>query len=291
MARARNIKPGFFRNADLAELPVEARLLFIGLWTIADREGRLKDRPKQIKMEIFPADNYDCNDLIQQIADAGMLVRYEHGGARYLQITNFTKHQNPHKDEQASIIPAQGTHDATQVKEPAKTPISEPIDPVQQAKTEATPCIPDASTVHAPCTPDASTEVARLNPESLLLNPESLTLAAAIRPAGAACVSATPQNQTSEAIHPKPSMETAACVAMRAVGLAAVNPSNPKLHALVAAGASIDALADAAKIAAGRGKGFAYALSIVESQLAEAAGILSNAASKPAVNPAFAGGI
>lgn len=174
MARSRNIKPGFFRNADLAELPVEARLLFIGLWTIADREGRLKDRPKQIKMEIFPADNYDCNDLIQQIADAGMLVRYEHGGAKYLQITNFTKHQNPHKDEQASTIPAQGTPDATQVKEPAEPPIPAQTHHVKLANAEDAPCIHDACMVHAPCIHDACTEVARLNPESLLLNPESL---------------------------------------------------------------------------------------------------------------------
>ena len=46
MARARNIKPGFFRNADLVEMPIEARLLFIGLWTLADRSGRLEDRPR-----------------------------------------------------------------------------------------------------------------------------------------------------------------------------------------------------------------------------------------------------
>ena len=281
MARARNIKPAFFRNADLVELPVEARLLFIGLWTIADREGRLKDRPKQIKMEIFPADNFDCNDLIQQIADTGMLVRYEHGGNRYLQITNFTKHQNPHKEEQASTIPAQGT--------PYQV---EPITPqVQDATKVDAPCIPDACTVLAPCIPDACTEVARLNPESLLLNPESLTLAAASRPAGAESDPATPQNQTPQSPPPKPSMVTAACVAMRAVGMASVNQSNPKLIALVAAGASIDALADAAKIAVGRGKGFAYALSIVENRITEAAGILSNAAAKSSVNPSFAGGI
>lgn len=174
MARARNIKPGFFRNADLVELPVEARLLFIGLWTIADREGRLKDRPKQIKMEIFPADNYDCNDLIQQIADTGMLVRYEHGGNRYLQITNFTKHQNPHRDEQASTIPAQGTPDAAQAKEPAEVPIPDQITPEKPANAEDAPCIPDACTVQAPCIPDACTEVARLNPESLI--PESINI-------------------------------------------------------------------------------------------------------------------
>lgn len=27
-------------NEDIIELPYEARLLFIGLWTLADREGR-----------------------------------------------------------------------------------------------------------------------------------------------------------------------------------------------------------------------------------------------------------
>ncbi|WP_461949107.1 hypothetical protein ACOKPE_14565 [Acinetobacter baumannii] len=49
MARSRNIKPSFFMNEDIIELPYEARLLFIGLWTLADREGRLENRPKKIK--------------------------------------------------------------------------------------------------------------------------------------------------------------------------------------------------------------------------------------------------
>ena len=54
MARARNIKPGLFSNEVIAELPAFDRLLFIGLWCLADREGRLEDRPKRIKMELFP---------------------------------------------------------------------------------------------------------------------------------------------------------------------------------------------------------------------------------------------
>ena len=68
MARARNIKPAFFRNAELVELSFEARLFFIGLWTAADRDGRLEDRPKQIKMEIFPADSVDCDALLSDLA-------------------------------------------------------------------------------------------------------------------------------------------------------------------------------------------------------------------------------
>jgi len=115
MARARNIKPGFFRNADLAELPVEARLLFIGLWTMADRAGRMEDRPKQIKMELMPADSVDFDALLGQLESIGMIQRYEVDGKRYLYVVNFAKHQNPHRDEKASTLPAPCEHGANTV--------------------------------------------------------------------------------------------------------------------------------------------------------------------------------
>ena len=106
MARARNIKPGFFRNENLVELPYETRLLFIGLWTIADREGRLEDRPKRIKMELFPADDLNVDVCLQQLHDGDFVLRYKVEDARYVQVLAFSRHQNPHQKEQASIIPA-----------------------------------------------------------------------------------------------------------------------------------------------------------------------------------------
>lgn len=104
MARARNIKPAFFKNEHLAEVSPEARLLFIGLWTLADCEGRLEDRPKKIKAEIFPFDSYDVNELLNELQSCGgdFLVRYEANGIKCIQISNFTKHQNPHKNERQS---------------------------------------------------------------------------------------------------------------------------------------------------------------------------------------------
>ena len=152
MARARNIKPGFFRNADLVELPFEARLLFIGLWTIADRDGRLEDRPKQIKMELFPADNLDCDALLSQLEAINMIERYSHGGARVIQVVNFSKHQNPHRDEKASTLPDRFGNIAKPKEAPEKH------------------C---ASTVQAQCEDDADSVAIGLNPESLILNPES----------------------------------------------------------------------------------------------------------------------
>jgi hypothetical protein len=116
VSRSRNIKPGFFRNADLVELPVETRLLFIGLWGLADREGRLDARPKQIKMEIYPADSFDVDAMLQQLRVAGFIERYEVNGNKYIQVANFTKHQNPHRDEKASTIPAPCKHDASTVQ-------------------------------------------------------------------------------------------------------------------------------------------------------------------------------
>lgn len=116
MARARNIKPGFYRDAALVELPIEARLLFPGLWMLADRAGRLEDKPKQIKMEIYPADCFDVDVLLNQLQDAGLIVRYVANGIKYIQVVNFDKHQNPHRDEKPSIIPAPELHGANTVQ-------------------------------------------------------------------------------------------------------------------------------------------------------------------------------
>ena len=106
MARSRNIKPSFFTNEELVEIDPLGRLLFIGLWTVADREGRLEDRPKKIKMSILPCDNCDVDLLLQELADREFLLRYEVNGKKYIQIINFVKHQNPHVKETDSTIPA-----------------------------------------------------------------------------------------------------------------------------------------------------------------------------------------
>lgn len=106
MARARSIKPGFFANEHLIELAFEHRLLFAGLWTIADREGRLEDRPKKIKLQIFPGDNVDVDAGLGALQDKGFIRRYVVSGINYLLITNWSKHQTPHIKETASSIPA-----------------------------------------------------------------------------------------------------------------------------------------------------------------------------------------
>ena len=103
--RARNIKPGFFENDLLVELPFEFRLLFIGLWTMADKAGRLEDRPKKIKMCVFPADDVDVDRGLTELHGYGFIERYEVDSVKYIQVVNWKKHQKPHHTEKDSVIP------------------------------------------------------------------------------------------------------------------------------------------------------------------------------------------
>jgi hypothetical protein len=107
MARSRNVKPSIMENEDLAELPPVARLLFIYLWMLADREGRLEDRPKRIAGRALPYDrDVDVDDLLNQLACAAFIVRYKVGELAVIQISNFSKHQSPHVRETASELPS-----------------------------------------------------------------------------------------------------------------------------------------------------------------------------------------
>jgi len=103
--RARNIKPGFFKNEDLAECSMAARLLFAGLWCMADREGRLEDRPKRIKAEILPYDNEDADNLLSELETTGFIIRYQSQGYKVIYIPKFIQHQRPHSNEKESELP------------------------------------------------------------------------------------------------------------------------------------------------------------------------------------------
>lgn len=106
MARSRNIKPSIMENEELADLDPIARLLFIYLWMLADRLGRLEDRPKRIAGRALPYDrDVDVDDLLNQLAGAGFITRYSVGDWALIQINNFTKHQSPHVRETASELP------------------------------------------------------------------------------------------------------------------------------------------------------------------------------------------
>jgi len=106
MPRSRVIKPDLYHNEFLTTLPFETRYLAGGLPCWADKEGRLEDRPRKLKMEVFPADNVDVDQMLDQLQGIGYVKRYTVEGRRYIQIVKFSKHQKPHPHEPASALPS-----------------------------------------------------------------------------------------------------------------------------------------------------------------------------------------
>jgi len=150
MARARNIKPGFFTNDQLAELPALTRLFFAGLWTVCDRAGRVEDRPKKIKAEVMPYDAMDPDQALEDLCKAGFIARYEAEGVRVIQVLTWDKHQNPHVKEAASTLPEQAKPGASTVQEQCDT----------QPLPERAGLIPDSGfRIPSTLIPDCSTDV------------------------------------------------------------------------------------------------------------------------------------
>lgn len=106
MARARNIKPSIFKNELLGVADPLLTLLFESLWCLADRDGKLEDRPLRIKAETFPyREQLDVNVYLTELERLEFICRYSVDGVGIIQVNNFLKHQNPHKTEKNSELP------------------------------------------------------------------------------------------------------------------------------------------------------------------------------------------
>lgn len=105
--RIRSLKPEFFEDEKVGELAIPTRLLFIGLITMADDEGRLRDLG--IRHTIFPWDEKKITarqvvKMLDEMEDAELILRYEHGVGKYIVIRNWARHQRINKPV-ASTLP------------------------------------------------------------------------------------------------------------------------------------------------------------------------------------------
>ncbi len=260
MSRARNIKPSFFDNEALAEIPPIGRLLFIALWCEADREGRLEDRPARLKIRCLPFDDCNVDELLSQLHERGFIVRYNIDGARYIQISQFSKHQNPHAREVSSTIPALGgtRHSLGDVQPRPSTGSARLIPPSLIPLPD--PQEQDQSLRRASA-PDTDTQTHNSKPEPII---------AATTPMPASSPAAA-----TTAPSPTPTSAGAACLAMRTAGCAQTNPSHPALLAALAEGVTAQTLADtvAEALASGITKPFAYAIATARSRHARGADV------------------
>lgn len=98
MPRRRMIHDRIWRSETLAQLPRDARYLFIGLITTADDQGRRRGHPGLIRSDVFPLDDVSLDDIsawLDALERIGSIMRYNSDGIDLIQITGWWDYQTP----------------------------------------------------------------------------------------------------------------------------------------------------------------------------------------------------
>jgi hypothetical protein len=133
MARIRTYKPDFLRHELLQELESNnlgkyPMFVFLGLWSVCDKQGVFPWKPKSLKLDIYPFLDFDMEETLQILLDADFIRKFtaEEDEEVYGYVVNFEKHQRINGDE---------------AKNPAKYPApqNEALKKQERSNQEASP--------------------------------------------------------------------------------------------------------------------------------------------------------
>lgn len=98
MARKRVIDPDFFSDGELVEhLDFAGRLLYIGLWTVAEDSAVFVPNAASLRMKIFPGDPVSSEQIdryLDILVDKQKIIYFQASDGRtYAWLTNFHRHQ------------------------------------------------------------------------------------------------------------------------------------------------------------------------------------------------------
>jgi hypothetical protein len=106
--RIRTLKPEMWADEKIGALTRDARLLFVGLITMADDEGRFRALPSGILGHVFPYDEDASRRLekwMRELETQGLVLRYEADGFTYGSLNGWGRHQKINRPT-ASSLPA-----------------------------------------------------------------------------------------------------------------------------------------------------------------------------------------
>jgi hypothetical protein len=108
--RIRTVKPQFFQDERLYDIEINTglpiRVIFIGLWCVADREGRFDWNPRRLKVQILPHDeSVDFGAALEALSEGGFIFDYHSGGKDFGCIPGFRSHQVINNRESPSSRP------------------------------------------------------------------------------------------------------------------------------------------------------------------------------------------
>jgi len=114
MPSRRMIDPGFWESVTVASWPYFDRLLFIGLFSHADDQGRLMGHPVLVRSKVFPFDDVPMDDIITALAKfeaSESIIRYSVDGKDYIQLVNWWKWQHAQWAWPSKMPPPSGWED------------------------------------------------------------------------------------------------------------------------------------------------------------------------------------
>jgi hypothetical protein len=90
------IDPDFWLSENVARLTIQQRYLFIGLFSNADDQGRLRGHAALIRNAVFPFDDISLDNIrvyLEAIATIGSIILYQSAGKDYIQIAGWWSYQ------------------------------------------------------------------------------------------------------------------------------------------------------------------------------------------------------
>lgn len=107
MARKRMIDPNIWNSEDFSKLSSFAKLVFIGLFSQADDEGRGKANPTYLKSILFPYEEAiraaDIKKTLSEIASTMSVTFYTHDEKEYYVLDSWDKFQTINKPTPSTI--------------------------------------------------------------------------------------------------------------------------------------------------------------------------------------------
>lgn len=149
----------------MAQSDPYSQLLFVGLLTLADRDGRIRYTELGLHGQIFPyTPELTVGILLEELEYHGFIIRYQVDDQDYIQIVNFEKHQHIHSDEKSNNYPS-----PNELQKPHENPTETPQKP-HESTTPSTSSSTSTSSLYLSPLPPPSTST---SPSTILSRKKS----------------------------------------------------------------------------------------------------------------------
>ncbi len=106
--RKRMIRPDIWQDPDFGMLSSLAKLVFIGLISLADDEGKLNGHPIVIGSALFPYRNVEFEEVMQTLIEIEQKLKsvifYKYKDEMFIWLKNWEKHQTIRADRKVKSI-------------------------------------------------------------------------------------------------------------------------------------------------------------------------------------------